>query len=424
MLCGRMKRDILNRQAVDQAAYREGFSTDDHLLALSLLVESCNEWNTELWLALVDFEKAFDTVEHDALWSALRKQGIGDEYVCLLQKLYCIQTATVNAGVGSRAFTLARVVKQGDPISCLLFLCVMEECFANLKARWNDSNTRRVRDYFGYVIDNPSDPLTNLRFADDVIIVAGNKRDVGRMVAHLATEAAKFGLKIHAGKTKILTNVSAQARPAQLLAGSNYIQVLTDEETERYLGRRLTLKNSTAIEIDNRIASGWAAFGRLKHVLCNRCIKFTQRLRLFETAVTPAVLCGCAAWTLNVSLEQKVEKTRRTMIRKMLMLPRLLDETWVEYIRRSTHKAEAEAASRGYEKWVVVARLRKWTFAGKTARQVDGRWTTTLLEWRRGSGALPSEAVVVLLHAGWMVLPSTLAATGKFWRRMAMHGAK
>ena len=31
----------------------------------------CKEWNSELWLALVDFEKAFDTVEHDALWQAL-----------------------------------------------------------------------------------------------------------------------------------------------------------------------------------------------------------------------------------------------------------------------------------------------------------------------------------------------------------------
>ena len=135
MLCARFKRDILQRQAVDQAAYREGFSTEDHLLAVSLLVESCNEWNAELWLALVDFEKAFDTVEHEALWSTLRKQGIGEEYVCLLKKLYSIQTATVNAGVESDAFTLERGVKQRDPIGSLLFLSIMEECFGNLNAK-------------------------------------------------------------------------------------------------------------------------------------------------------------------------------------------------------------------------------------------------------------------------------------------------
>ena len=57
--------------------------------------------------------------------------------------------------------------------------------------------------------------MTSLRFTDDVILVASNQRDVRRMAAHLATEAEKLDLKIHAGKTKILTNVTAQTRPDQ-----------------------------------------------------------------------------------------------------------------------------------------------------------------------------------------------------------------
>ena len=31
MLCGRLRQNIVSQQSVDQAAYREGFSTDDHL---------------------------------------------------------------------------------------------------------------------------------------------------------------------------------------------------------------------------------------------------------------------------------------------------------------------------------------------------------------------------------------------------------
>ena len=102
MLCARIKSDILRRQSVDQAAYREGFSNEDHLLTLCLLAESCNEWNADLWIALVDFEKAFDTVEHDALWSAMRNQGIREEYVMLVMKLYEIQPATVKVRVESK----------------------------------------------------------------------------------------------------------------------------------------------------------------------------------------------------------------------------------------------------------------------------------------------------------------------------------
>ena len=67
MLCGRIKSSITGQQSVDQAAYRNGFSTEDHLLALTLLLETCAEWNLHLWLGLVDFEKAFNTVEHAPL---------------------------------------------------------------------------------------------------------------------------------------------------------------------------------------------------------------------------------------------------------------------------------------------------------------------------------------------------------------------
>ena len=112
MLCARMKKKILQKQSVDQAAYRDGFSTEDHLLSVSLLAESCAEWNAELWIALVDFKKAFDTVEHGALWSTLRNQGVEMSYIYLLQRPYKVQTATVFVSVESLPFSLLRGVKQ------------------------------------------------------------------------------------------------------------------------------------------------------------------------------------------------------------------------------------------------------------------------------------------------------------------------
>ena len=66
MLCMRLRSKIIGEQSVDQAAYRAGYSTEDHLLCTTLLLERHNEWNLPLWLGLVDFEKAFDTVEHES----------------------------------------------------------------------------------------------------------------------------------------------------------------------------------------------------------------------------------------------------------------------------------------------------------------------------------------------------------------------
>ena len=63
-------------------------------------------------------------------------------------------------------------MKQGDPISPLLFLAVMEVIFRRLKTTWNKLNSRRSGNYYGLVIDSETDPFTNLRFADDVLLFA------------------------------------------------------------------------------------------------------------------------------------------------------------------------------------------------------------------------------------------------------------
>ena len=76
VLCSRLQGTILSKQSCDQATHRLGFSTEDHLLSLVLLNESCREWGAELFLAYVDFEKACDAVEHDSLWDVLLDQGV------------------------------------------------------------------------------------------------------------------------------------------------------------------------------------------------------------------------------------------------------------------------------------------------------------------------------------------------------------
>ena len=130
-------------------------------------------------MCLVDFEKAFDTVEHEPLWQVLEEQGVHPAYVHLLKTLYKEQSATVTAGCKSRSFKLERGVKQGDPISALLFIVVMEAIFRKLKSRWRSLNVKRKSHYHGVVVDDPDDPLTNLRFADDVLLFSTCRADIG-----------------------------------------------------------------------------------------------------------------------------------------------------------------------------------------------------------------------------------------------------
>ena len=285
MLCARVKPAIVGQQSVDQAAYRQGFSTEDHLITLTLLLEASSEWNLLVWLGLVDFEKAFDTVEHAPLWDALEQLGVQTEYIDLLKTLYHEQASTVLAGEESRAFSLERGVKQGDPVSSLLFLAVMEVIFRKLKKKWGKLNLRRTGAYYGVVIDDERDPLTNLRFADDILLFATSRRDIAKMIADVDRQASRQNENIDS-KTKILTNATTSRQSPVSCAGKD-VQVLQEGESEKYLGRKLSIDVYHVTELNKPLSFSMGRFFQVE-----RCTvqpkRATQRSNRFVR------IFGCA----------------------------------------------------------------------------------------------------------------------------------
>ena len=124
LLYNRLKPTLDAQQAPDQAGFRRKFRTDDHLFTLTMLQETARESQLPLWVATLDFKKAFDTVSHHALWESLQDQGIHPAYINILTRLYTGQTGSVTTDVPSREFNIQRGTKQGDPLSSLLFSCV------------------------------------------------------------------------------------------------------------------------------------------------------------------------------------------------------------------------------------------------------------------------------------------------------------
>ena len=59
-----------------------------------------------------------------------------------------------------------------------------------------------------YLSDHDRDCLTNLRFADDVMLFATSKEQIRKMMCDFKKATEKVGLWIHPDKTKILSNQS------------------------------------------------------------------------------------------------------------------------------------------------------------------------------------------------------------------------
>ena len=72
----------------EQAGFIKGKSCIDHIFVLSLILEQSHERNSSLYVVLVDFEKAFDSLHRPSLSKILRHHGIPQKLVTIIQALY------------------------------------------------------------------------------------------------------------------------------------------------------------------------------------------------------------------------------------------------------------------------------------------------------------------------------------------------
>ena len=121
----------LIRQRVEinemQCAFMSGRGTTDAIFIVCQLQEKHLAANKPLYMAFVDLEKAFDRVPQDVIWWSMRKLGIDEWLVCLVQSMYKDVRSRVRVGNGySEEFGIGVGVHQGSVLSPLLFIIVFE----------------------------------------------------------------------------------------------------------------------------------------------------------------------------------------------------------------------------------------------------------------------------------------------------------
>ena len=80
-------------------------------------------------MAFLDLEKAFDHVPQKVIWWALRKLGVEEWIVRLVQGMYANARSRVRVGEGfSKEFEVKVGIHQGSVLSPLLFIIVLMEC--------------------------------------------------------------------------------------------------------------------------------------------------------------------------------------------------------------------------------------------------------------------------------------------------------
>ncbi|KAK3087680.1 hypothetical protein FSP39_009109 [Pinctada imbricata] len=60
----------------------------DHIATLCIIIEQSMEWNSPLYINFIDYEKAFDSVDRETLWTLLRHYGVPKKIVNLIKNSY------------------------------------------------------------------------------------------------------------------------------------------------------------------------------------------------------------------------------------------------------------------------------------------------------------------------------------------------
>ena len=108
ILYSRLYTRVDQFQAEDQAGFRCTYHAMDHLATYRMIEQRCHEWRVKMWVATIDFMKAFDSITHNSIWDALRSCGIEHEYINLLKRLYKNQKATVMTDEESDMFAIKK----------------------------------------------------------------------------------------------------------------------------------------------------------------------------------------------------------------------------------------------------------------------------------------------------------------------------
>ena len=134
VLANRLHKILNKIISTDQTGFiRERFIGQNIRLIQDIIHNSKLHHNAGMILFL-DFEKAFDSIEWDFIFLALERMNFGENFINWIKSLYSNPTASIkNNGWKSRNFDIYRGVKQGCPLSALLFTISVEMLSSRIK---------------------------------------------------------------------------------------------------------------------------------------------------------------------------------------------------------------------------------------------------------------------------------------------------
>ncbi len=177
----------------DQTCGIPGRTINSNLSLLRDIVDYCNDKDIPSAMICLDQLKAFDRVNWDFIYRTLSAMNFGPNFIKWVKILYTDITSCIKSnGFISESFKLQRGVRQGCPLSPLLY-CIVSEVMA--EAIRNEPKIKGIK-----LPDNSEIKIS--QYADDTTLFVSDTDSISSCLSVLRVYAAASGAKINIDKTK------------------------------------------------------------------------------------------------------------------------------------------------------------------------------------------------------------------------------
>ena len=187
----------------EQAGFRKNMGCTDQVFVLTSLISLYLARKKKLFLTFIDYEKAFDRVDHGLLWKKMQSVNINGRVLEVIRNLYQKTKACVRVnGELSDVFKCRMGVRQGDTLSPLLFIIYI-----------NDFKNIISQKFSGIELQSETNINTDLElwlkmyallYADDTVLICESEHDMQKALDATAEYCMENNMKINVSKTKFM----------------------------------------------------------------------------------------------------------------------------------------------------------------------------------------------------------------------------
>jgi len=176
-----------------QKGFIPGHLITDHTRLAAEVVHLSNLTDTDGHIVSLDQAKAYDRMDLPWLLGVLRAMGIDEDLVCLISDMVfqCHTRVRIN-GAYSRPYPLRQGIRQGDPLSCLLYNFSIEPMGMALRGVLKGVS----------VLNLP--PVKFIQFADDMNLFLSMEDDLDELSCMLRDVSLAISSRFNYDKTDIL----------------------------------------------------------------------------------------------------------------------------------------------------------------------------------------------------------------------------